>query len=637
MALTGYGGTAAAVAAAAQLGIGDDTDSSNPGRVGKLSLSPRQQTLDKRWAHYRCEQYAPRRVAWDGSRVVGSSERDSIALAGYVPPGFYIANSETLPIQFRRPTTPYHLCKVIVDRFTSLLFGQKRHPRITVAGDKQTEDFVNAVVEVGRLWPAMMQARTYGGATGTAVVGFKLVSGRPMFEVFDSRWCIPKFIDRSNLLLGSIEYRHTFKHEVQDRESGEWVEVDFWYRRVIDTKTDTIFEPVRVDPTNPNPSWKIAATVQHGLGFCPVVWIQNQPGDTEIDGDPDCMGVYELAEAVDRLLSQSERGVLANCDPTVVVTTDAQMGEIRKGSQNALKLPAGGSAQYMEMSGGGIMQAREQAQLYKDMALEVAQCVLEQPDGQKTATEVERNFAAMLARADTFREQYGEMGVKRLINMVLVAAVQLTKPRLADGKITRFEIRLPKTSDGQTQKLGKGPFQADLAWPPYFEPSLNDANMAVQAASGARMAELIDDAAATKFIAPFFQLEDVSKSVASIKSATGQAQAEIERMALEGPERDELNAPGVDMGGETPDKKQDVALNGAQVTALADLVKSVALGELPAIAAIEIIIVGFPVPREVATKMVNAAAANATKPDDTTDDTPEDEDVGSPPAPTEGQ
>lgn len=595
MTTTGLGGTAAAMAGASALGLGDDTDAETV-KVRRLGLSPRQQMLDKRWSYYRCEQYAARRVAWDGSRAVGQTERDSIGLAGYVPPGFYIANAETLPIQFRKPTTPYHLCKVIVDRFTSLLFGQKRHPRITVPGDQETESFINSVAEVGRLWPAMMQARTYGGATGTAVVGFKLVNGRPMFEVFDSRWCTPKFIDRSNLLLGSIEYRHTFKHEVQNSDTGEWDEVDFWYRRVIDTKQDVIFEPIRVMPNDPTPRWVPAQVVPHGLGFCPVVWIQNQPGDTEIDGDPDCMGVYDLVEGVDRLLSQSERGVLANCDPTVVVTTDAQMGEVRKGSTNALKLPAGGNASYMEMTGTGIIQAREQAELYKGMALEVTQCVLEQPDGQKTATEVERNFAAMLARADTFREQYGEMGVKRLINMVLVAAVQVTKPRIVEGSVTRYEIKLPRTPEGKEQKLGKGPFQAQLQWPPYFEPSLDDANKAVTAATGAKMAGLVDDEHAAKFLAPYFQMEDVQEVLDSAKESNGQAQADIERMALAGPEGPTEPT--------APDKAQDVALNGAQITALADLIKAVAAGELPAKSAIEVIIVGFPVSREVATKMV---------------------------------
>src|ERR1700744_4144492 len=141
--------------------------------------SPRQQRLDKYLSYYDCEQYAARTVAWDGSKHVGQFERDTIAMAGYVPPGFYVAQTETIPIAFRRPTTPYHLCRVVVDRFTSLVFSHKRHPRIAIEGDPKTDALVQAVVDEGHLWPIMTQVRTFGGATGTAVAGFKLVNGRP--------------------------------------------------------------------------------------------------------------------------------------------------------------------------------------------------------------------------------------------------------------------------------------------------------------------------------------------------------------------------------------------------------------------------------------------------------------------------
>lgn len=603
MSFTGVGAHPALSIASGKLmrtGGGDGQDAARP---KAMSLSPRQRDLDRRWAYYRCEQYQSRRVAWDGSRVVGQTEMDSISLAGYVPPGFYVANNETLPIQFRKPTTPYHLCKVIVDRFTGLLFGQKRHPRIIVEGDDVTEDYINTLAEEARLWPAMMQARTFGGATGTAVIGFKVLNGRPQFEVFDPRWCTPTFLDRANMILDSLEYRYTFKQEIQDPESGDWIEADFWYRRVIDRHQDVVFEPVLVQPTQRvnTIDWHPASEAAHGLGFCPVTWIQNSPNLTSVDGDSDCQGVYELVEAMDRLISQSEKGVLANCDPTAVISTDAQMGELRKGSANAIKLPSGGNASYMEMTGSGIMQARETVLQYKAMALEVAQCVLEQHDGaEKTATEVERNFAAMLARADTFREQYGEMGVKRLINMALVAAVTLSRPRVANGQITRFEIKLPAKADGSPHKLGHGPFQATLAWPPYFEPSISDAMNAVNAAVNAKAGNLVDQETATKFIAPFFQIEDVAKAAKSASDSAGASQREVEQMALDGAEPD-----AVPDGGEG--KQADTALNGAQVTALADLVKSVAANELPAAAAIEIVMLGFPMERATAERMINSA------------------------------
>ena len=53
------------------------------------------------------------------------------------------------------------------------------------------------------------------------------------------------------------------------------------------------------------------------------------------------------------------------------------------------------------------------------------------------------------------------------------------------------------------------------------------------------------------------------------------------------------------------------AYNGAQVTALADVIKSVAMGELPAASAIAMLQVGFPVSAEEARTMVAPAAAMA--------------------------
>lgn len=505
--------------------------------------SPRQQRLDKLLSYYDCEQYAARSVAWDGSKHVGEFERDTIALAGYVPPGFYVANSQTLPISLRRPTTPYHLCRVIVDRFTSLLFSQRRHPKVAVEADADTDALVNAIVEEGRLWPMMMQARMFGGATGTAVAGFKLVSGKPYFEVFDPRWCTPKWLDRPNLILGELEYRYPFMQEV--RIEGKWVEVEHWYRRLINNRFDVVFEPeiiVEDDNGDPQePSWKVASAVEHGLGFCPVVWIQNTPNATDIDGNPDCLGVYEMIEAMDRLTAQAERALLVNLDPTLVLATDGQVGEVRKGSDHALKLNKGDTATYLEISAQGIKAARDVVNQYRDQALEVAQCVLEQQQGtQMTATQVERNYASMLAKADVLREQYGEMGVKRLLNMVLTAVARLMQPRIDKGQVVRASLTLPKRVDPNTgavgdHKLGKGPYRMAMQYPPYFEPSTLDTSQAVQAAVTAKVGGLIDSEAATRFVSGHFGVEDVKAMVAKVKNEKDDDQAALEEAALKGP------------------------------------------------------------------------------------------------------
>lgn len=502
--------------------------------------SPRQQRLDKLLSYYDCEQYAARKVAWDGTAHVGQFERDTIALAGYVPPGFYVANSQTVPISFRRPTTPYHLARVIVDRFTSMLFSQRRHPRVNVEADPDTDALLQAVVEEGRLWPTFMQARMFGGATGTAVVGFKVIAGRPNYEVLDPRWCTPTWLDRQNLILKSIEYRYPFVQEV--RIEGKWEELEFWFRRIVDMKTDTIYEPEIVDPdAEREPKWKPAQVVEHGLGFCPVVWIQNTPNPTDIDGSPDCLGIYEMVEAIDRLCSQSEKALLANLDPTVVLATDALVGEIRKGSDNALKVLKGDEVKYLEINAAGVTAAMAMIAAYRKNALEVAQCVLDQADTvQRTATEVERAHAPMLAKADVLREQYGEMGIKRLLNMTIVAIKRLQTPTISGGAVTRKTITLPKRIVGTVvtdHKLGPGPYRLAMQWPSYFEASAEDTQKAVNAAVLAKGGMLIDAETAVRYVAANFGVEDVKAMVAKIAAAAGEDQAKLEAMAIAGPKQ----------------------------------------------------------------------------------------------------
>ena len=200
---------------------------------------------------------------------------------------------------------------------------------------------MQALGDESRLWPAMVQARAFGGATGSACLGFQFSNGKPLIEVHDPRWIYPVFRDRHRLILGSIEKRYQYPVEVLDPESGDWTTGWVWYRRVINEEVDVIFKPAPVLENGVEPDWEIQTGVEHGLGFCPAVWIQNQPVTGDIDGEPDCHGIFDMVESIDQLHSQAKRAVMANMDPTLVISTEAPMDSIEKGHGKALKLPSG--------------------------------------------------------------------------------------------------------------------------------------------------------------------------------------------------------------------------------------------------------------------------------------------------------
>jgi len=510
-------------------------------RVARLGLSPRQQRLNYLWAWHRCETYSGRRVDWNGGTACDPIETEAIASQGTIPPGFYDAGS-TMPIKFRRPSAPYPLVRVIVDRFTGLLFSEKRHPTLKVESDPDTEAYLGALVDSGRLWALMLLARQYGGAMGSACVGFQFVEGRIVIEVHDPRWVQPTFADRMTHKLKSIEKRYMYPVEQRDA-AGVWREEAYWYRRIIDEEKDVLFNPVPVGDGD-EPDWAAVGStvVEHGLGFCPVVWAQNLPVQDDVDGDPDCHGVYEMIAAIDALIAQANKGIVANCDPTLSLITDAEMSDVKKGSDNAIKLPTGSSSSYIEISGSGPKAALDLAGQLRGFTLESAQCVLERPDmSRSTATEIERAFSSMLAKADVLREQYGQKLVLVLAEMMLAAVQKLKETKTTDpltGETVRAGVILPKRKvidpeTGETSyvepKLGKGG-SVSIQWPHYFEPLLSDVELATRAAIAARTGGVLDLDHAVQFVAEYYDVEDVQALIARLKSeAQGQQQAMMQQ------------------------------------------------------------------------------------------------------------
>lgn len=520
------------------------------------ALSPRQHLLDWRWRFYCTEQYSGRKRDWNGDERLGLLESEMVGTTGFVPEGFYDAGG-TLPLKYRCPTAPYHLARVIVDRFTGLLFGAERHPSPTVPGDPATEDWLKACVEAMRLWARMLEARAMGGSMGAVAIGFKVLDGAPMLDVFDPRFTRVKRARDGSGRVVSVVVQELFTEELRNA-NGEWEEVEFLYRREIDAREDRVWERVPVPRDNREPDWTAIAprAVAHGFGECPVVWIQNRPAAGGDDGDPDLLGCYDTIEAIDALVAQAHRGVLKNADPTLHLGTDADLDSVAKGSDNALKLEPQSKAQYLEITGAGARAAWELAEKLEDRVYRMARCV---PDwrqnaahrGARTATEVDKDTASMHEACDVLREQYGELGVKRLLELVLRVARRLGRPRpemtgpadaagLVPVRLVRETIQLPPKveTDPETKVVtvtprALGPEQPwgdyiVLKWPPYQKPSLDDATKAATAVATARGAKVLGREQAAEFLAPYFGVEDVAAMLAQLDEEAADAQARLE-------------------------------------------------------------------------------------------------------------
>lgn len=501
--------------------------------------SPRQRTLERLYRHFNCTYYEDRKCDWDGTPSAEPEEHDGIARTGVLPAGFEMADETAVPLKYRKPCAPVSLGRAVPLKLSAMLFGAKKHPKMS-SDDPRTEDWLSGYAEVTRLWSKWKQARNLGGAMGAVGVGFKFVEGRPVVEVHDPRWCTPLFEDRSECLVKALEKRYRYSEQVMTEEG--WVTQWYWYRRVITDQMDVVWPKVLVEEGE-EPQWVAerydAAT--HGYGFCPVVWVQNQPVEEDVDGAEDLHGTWYLVESIDMLNSQARYGTIASCDPTDVISSDAQFDAIKRGSSNAIQVEKGGSVTKLEMTGSGIKAARELRDDMLEQLCTIARVALDRNEGgpSRTVEEVEHVYSSMLENCDELREQYGELGVKRLLEMVLVAARQLSGTKVEEDpatgmkKIVRSAIRLPKRRvqdpdtgrvSWQARELGEGS-QIELRWPKYYQPSAADVVAAVNAAGTAKTFGLIDQRHASEYVAEDFQVEDVTdmikKVAAEQKAAAG--------------------------------------------------------------------------------------------------------------------
>ena len=516
---------------------GPRSTSSAIARATRLGMTPRQLRLNHLWSWYTGHQYAHRAHAWDGTKHLDIIDAQSVAESGYTGTA---TRAVDLPLRYRRPSVPYRLATVIVDRFTSLLFSSGRHPDIRVQGDPDTEDYINALADVARLWPACIQARTYGGAVGSACMSFKFAAGKPVIENHDPRWCDVEFTDRESGVVKKLT--KLYMNSKDELGPKGWQTHWYWYRREITDTEDILFKPVRVDEGGKAPVFVPDRVIRHNFGFCPVVWVQNEPDQHNLDGVSDTACVLELIEGIDQLTSQAHRGILANCDPTLVLTTDMEFSGIRKGSDNAIKLPPGSGAQYLEISGTGPERAMAMASQLRRYALEVAQVVLENAsEVAQTATEVERSYASMLARADVLREQYGQRGVLPLMTMVLKAARMIESGELLSPEGDRMELDLPprmvESEEGpklEPRTLGDADLgsRVDLQWGPYFERTVDEALKATQTSAAAKAAGLIDADHATKYVSRYFDVQDSEAMLRSMAKAVEDQQRELDERAM---------------------------------------------------------------------------------------------------------
>jgi len=485
-----------------------------PGNASLIDLAkgPRFEHMDRHGAFYDDRQDRHKQYDWDGRINLWGNESSIVA-------GWHV------PLRDRRPSTTMPLARIIVSRLTSMLFGDQNRPTVGVTGDEDATRFVTALANESSLWQRMVEARAIGGSTGTAALSYGFRDGKPRVEVHQAKFCrVIMWDDFPEKIPSVVLKAYEYTEEVFDPKTGKPKEEVFFYVRYWDFTHEVTWGriPEKVARTRGWKQYPADSVIKHGVGECPVVWIQNTARSNADDGESDYENRCDDIDVINRLKSASSKGTIANVDPTLVIKSNPSNnhGSIRKGSENAIWSENG--AEYLELRGDSIRAAEAKLDSLRQDILDSAQVILPTPEkitgAAQSAAALRLLFAPMTARCDVLREQYGNRGIVR----VLMGLLRLAKRGTVDVSLEPYvESITDESGDTSSTVYDQTPGEREhvtLQWPPYFPPTWKDRQTAIQTTQSAINGQsVITRRTAIDSIASLFSIEDPHAELEALK------------------------------------------------------------------------------------------------------------------------
>jgi hypothetical protein len=373
---------------------------------------------------------------------------------------------EYIPLRKRRPCVRSNLCRTVVDDSVSLLFSEGHFPSAELKSEEQ-KLALHKLIKECKLNEVMIDATTKG-SVGSVAILFKVLSRRVFFEVMETSYLTPTWNPKAPDTLQSVKEKYKVTgqslsdlgYSVNDDDLG----ATFWFQRVWDASNETWFVPWKASEEKPKITADKKRSVNHSLGFVPVVWVKNLPGGDAVDGLPTFPNeAIDTQIEIDYQLSQAGRGLKYTSDPTLLIKEPAygENGPTVKGAANAIKVSAEGDAKLLEINGTGAAAVLEYVKHLREIALETMhgnQTSPEKMSSVQSGRAMEIMQQALVNLADRLRISYGEGALSELLCMIAKAS-QAFKLTFKDGDPV-----------GKIDHKGG----ITLRWPAWFAPTMAD-------------------------------------------------------------------------------------------------------------------------------------------------------------------
>lgn len=426
---------------------------------------------------------------------------------------------EYVPLDQRRPSVRAALCRTVVDDSVSLLFSEGHFPTIHT-NDDPTRAALAAFVKGTRLNETMIDAAVRG-SVGSVALLFRVLSCKPFVSVLNTAYLTPTYDPQDPDRL--VHVREQYKVDARDLVAQGY-DVDdkagpHWFRRDWTTDSEVWYLPWPVRPKDDKPfTPQIDAerTVQHGLGFCPLVWIQNLPGGQFPDGACTFDAALDTSIELDYLLSQGGRALKYAGDPKLVITDPGGASRpLSGGAANAIVLTdTTGDAKLLEINGTAATATLDYARYLRSLALEAIhgnRADADKLSAAQSGRAMELMNQGLIWLADRLRTSYGEGALLSLARMICRAS------GLVSGGLLIGEERYANLN-------AKG---LSLAWPRWYAPTADDRQQEATTLGSLVTSGLLSKLTATRILADTYDIEDVDAERllidAEIKAADARA------------------------------------------------------------------------------------------------------------------
>lgn len=417
-------------------------------------------------------------------------------------------NGDYIPLRKRRPSVRMNLCRTVVNDSVSLLFSEGHFPAVDLKSPEQKQTMGKLIKECG-LNAVMIDAATKG-SVGSVAILLRVLANRAFFDVMDTDYLTPVWNPEAPDTLLKVRELYKVKGSTL-ADSGYTIKPDdlgaqFWFQREWDDTDETWFAPWKVSEQAEKklagaefkPRVDKQKTVNHALGFVPIVWIRNLPGGDASDGKPTfCEEAIDTQIEIDYQLSQDGRGLKYTSDPTLLIKEPAygEQGPTVKGAANAIKVSADGDAKLLEINGTGSAAVLEYVKYLREAQLETLHGNRTSPEKMASAQSgraMELMNQALVWLADRLRISYGEGGLLELIRMIAKAADKFELVFKDGDKVGNFDL-----------KSGMS-----LRWPQWYAPTMNDMQIRANTLSKLCDSGLLSRETAIKILAAEYDIED---------------------------------------------------------------------------------------------------------------------------------